>query len=814
VFLLAAAFRFHHIDHPAAVVFDEVHFGKFAAYYLRREYFFDVHPPLAKLLLAFQGWLVGFDGQFEFENIGDSYIENKVPYVGMRTLPALLGSAVPAVVYAIMRESGYPRIVGLFSASLVLFDNAHVGQTRLILLDAPMILFMALAFYSYIRFYKLRYSEFTRPWWTWMTLTGVFLSLTISCKMVGLFAFLSVGTAVAVDLWNLLDVKRGLTIKQFYRHFAARAVGLILVPAVVYLFWFWVHFTVLTKSGTGDDFMSPAFQQTLQDSPLTALAEEIRYYDTLTIKHKGTKAFLHSHPERYPLKYDDGRISSAGQQVTGYPFNDTNNYWIVEPTREVPPSGRGRIVRHGDVITLRHVGTNTTLMTHDVASTTMATNTEFTTWDGTCANEQECEIRKRDVQFELQIDEAHAGQQWMTKSGYFQLVHVPTRVAMWTHVEPPLPEWAFKQQEVNGNKNLKDRTTFWFADEIITDPSKPVDLARPKKEPRQPAKMSFFRKFFELQLLMLQHNAGLTDSHPYASGPINWPFLLSGISFWTGRAETREQVYLIGNIVSWWICIMASSVFIGILAADQLAQRRGLEPIPTPVRNRLYNTGGFFLVAWLYHYLPFFTMSRQLFLHHYLPAHLITALVAGVVFSFLFCGDTINYPVSVADLRTRRRPRSRAVVGKGMILAFVIANALIIAGFVFLAPLTYGTPGLSAEEVHNRRLLSTWTLVSLSLSLSGPPLKRLTLGGTAAFRQVRRETLRRSQGHMQRDEISASSCRFDSSCYIPHRAAHGSRPPPPRLVRVCAETTRHPFAGDADHFSSSSVVLYHLGPRC
>lgn len=329
---------------------------------------------------------------------------------------------------------------------------------------------------------------------------------------------------------------------------------------------------------------------------------EIRYYDTLTIKHKGTKAFLHSHPERYPLKYDDGRISSAGQQVTGYPFNDTNNYWIVEPTREVPPSGRGRIVRHGDVITLRHVGTNTTLMTHDVASTTMATNTEFTTWDGTCANEQECEIRKRDVQFELQIDEAHAGQQWMTKSGYFQLIHVPTRVAMWTHVEPPLPEWAFKQQEVNGNKNLKDRTTFWFADEIITDPSrspllpntrvfpltghfvlagKPVDLARPKKEPRQPAKMSFFRKFFELQLLMLQHNAGLTDSHPYASGPINWPFLLSGISFWTGRAETREQVYLIGNIVSWWICIMASSVFIGILAADQLAQRRGLEPIPT-----------------------------------------------------------------------------------------------------------------------------------------------------------------------------------------------------------------------------------------
>ena len=37
-------------------------------------------------------------------------------------------------------------------------DNAHIVQTRLILLDAPMILFMTIAFYSYIRFYKLRYS--------------------------------------------------------------------------------------------------------------------------------------------------------------------------------------------------------------------------------------------------------------------------------------------------------------------------------------------------------------------------------------------------------------------------------------------------------------------------------------------------------------------------------------------------------------------------------------------------------------------------------------------------------------------------------
>ena len=79
-------------------------------------------------MLAFAGWVIGYDGHFEFDNINDDYHENKVPYVGLRALPASLGSLTPPIVYGIMRESGYPRIISFFSAALLVFG---VSNSRL-----------------------------------------------------------------------------------------------------------------------------------------------------------------------------------------------------------------------------------------------------------------------------------------------------------------------------------------------------------------------------------------------------------------------------------------------------------------------------------------------------------------------------------------------------------------------------------------------------------------------------------------------------------------------------------------------------------
>lgn len=136
---------------------------------------------------------------------------------------------------------------------------------------------------------------------------------------------------------------------------------------------------------------------------------------------------------------------------------------------------------------------------------------------------------------------------------------------------------------------------------------------------KEPKKMNFFRKFGELQMLMLQHNAGLTASHPYASNPINWPFLISGISFWTHPTE-QKQIYLIGNIIGWWTSTIALSIFVGIVGADLLARRRGIDPIPDRV---------FCFVPWYAYWL---LMSLQL--------------------SGIACGITLGYSLSLGHITT------------------------------------------------------------------------------------------------------------------------------------------------------------------
>ena len=47
-----------------------------------RTFFFDVHPPLGKMLIAGMGYTTGYNATFPFEKPGDEYLDHN--WLGMR----------------------------------------------------------------------------------------------------------------------------------------------------------------------------------------------------------------------------------------------------------------------------------------------------------------------------------------------------------------------------------------------------------------------------------------------------------------------------------------------------------------------------------------------------------------------------------------------------------------------------------------------------------------------------------------------------------------------------------------------------------
>jgi dolichyl-phosphate-mannose-protein mannosyltransferase len=174
-------------------------------------------------------------------------------------------------------------------------------------------------------------------------------------------------------------------------------------------------------------------------------------------------------------------------------------------------------------------------------------------------------------------------------------------------------------------------------------------------------------------------------------------------NFWV---KDHHQIYLIGNPFVWYLSTLAIGAYVAVRGFLILRQKRGYRDFDNstsllyppflspsahshsspPAKVTRYDAlCGFFFMGWALHYLPFFLMQRQLFLHHYFPALYFAIL--------LLC--------SVFDLITSTlRPRIRLQIAL-VFIAFAIWN------FYHLSPLAYGLDW-TRGQCEKAKWVKTW----------------------------------------------------------------------------------------------------------
>lgn len=290
----------------------------------------------------------------------------------MRLLPATLGVILVPLSYLTLRMLSLRPASALLGSLLFTFENGLITQSRLILLDSPLLFFTALTAFFHIGFCNEDAKRgFTIRWWAWLAFTGISLGAVASCKWVGLFTIATVGLVTIKQLWDLLGDLR-VPIPLLVRHFIARAICLIGLPIAVYVLMFAIHFGILHNSGEGDAFMSSEFQHTLRGHGMPDTFADVLLGSNITIRHLNTQGgYLHSHPHHYPG-------GSKQQQITLYPHDDTNNIWTIldrlDPEGKEPlddlnaPHDPPRYLEDGMTIRLHHPLTAKKLHSHDVRS--------------------------------------------------------------------------------------------------------------------------------------------------------------------------------------------------------------------------------------------------------------------------------------------------------------------------------------------------------------------------------------------------------------------------------------------------------------
>ena len=287
--LAGCATRLWNLHHPATPVYDETHVGRFLNWYHDGAFFFDVHGPLAKLLMFWSASVLGFEGRTSCP------YESTQPFVAacslapQRLVPALCGACMVPLTFATCCSMQLHPLAALLCSWFVLIDTLFLGVSRVHLNDMVQMLFIALTHVLAIHACRAppeksasqaTAADQSTPtassdgqagghtagyWWRTagtLTLTGVALGCALQCKYA-----MALTTLAWLGLQNLVTL--GDTAAQGYGwrvlvgQSAMRGALLLGIPLALHLCFLATHFAHVPNTGNGDNYLSPHFQSTL-----------------------------------------------------------------------------------------------------------------------------------------------------------------------------------------------------------------------------------------------------------------------------------------------------------------------------------------------------------------------------------------------------------------------------------------------------------------------------------------------------------------------------------------------------------------------
>lgn len=635
--LLAYWLRAYELDSNRHIIWDEAHFGKFGSYYLRHEFYHDVHPPLGKMLCGLSEYIAGFNNtKFDFSS-GKSWPKESNVWA-IRIFQVIFSTLTVPTCYFTCREFGYSRWSTYFITLMTCLECSFIVLGKFVLLDSFLIFFMATTYLGLSHIYRLRKKEFSPEWTTWMVITGVSIGCVCSVKWVGLFITGVVGVYTVVELYlKFWDPK--FSYKTYAKSWGYRIATLIVIPAIIYILCFKIHYALLYKPGTGAGSMSSLFQVNLAETDFLAQPRLLTLDTNLTIRSQGPSPnLLHSHGAVYPG-------GSHQHQVTTYGYKDSNNFFVIRPARH--HFEYTDYIKDGDVIRLQHKSTGSNLHSHEIHA---HVSTDY--WEVSGYGSEEIGDNKDDWQIEI-LDQAKSSNRTYSKLNenndlFYQSVHPVSTTFRLRHTVlgcylattgASYPSWGFKQGEVVCKPSSPrdslwtklDKSTWWNVENLDTVPV-PVDpdYTYPKS--------SFFNDFFMTQKAMAASNNGLVPDEDKFDGISSswweWPILFRGLRM-SGWGDELHRYYMFSNPFNIWfssLCLVAFSI---IILRFALLWQRQLLVIDEDTLWKIGMTGVAPFLGWLFHYLPFVVMARVTYFHHYMPALYFAIFVAAFVVEHL-----------------------------------------------------------------------------------------------------------------------------------------------------------------------------------